>query len=328
LALDIPRQKQFNTLVDNINKAISEVVTEFDKDTQIKYKITFSDWSSWPGIVDGQFCSPKSDGSYPDPKQPDLVFIKFDTRAPGSPPHDELKRREAIGEGVPNATKDSESEGTKQDLDEYRNQLKGRLTRAHMYDSLLWKSANPHANALHKLDSRAPSPPNCPGDGQPGLPLGLGLPDSFLSIFHPNTKGHEAMAAYALQNLVHLRAQILGVDDGTCSQTRDDFTCWQGEGRKAFVSWDRLNENYKDFCDDVKPPSNTVNWKWEKKYHEGTPDEHIFLLQLKNGASAFDKEKCLDSFGRIINSCDGNDAKNPLNLKFGGRWVRGDFEYQ
>jgi hypothetical protein len=136
------------------------------------------------------------------------------------------------------------------------------------------------------------------------------------------------MAAYALQNLVYLRAQILDVDDGTCAQTRDEFTCWQKEGRKAFVAWDRLNENYKDFCNDVKPPSNEVNWKWEKRYHEGTPDEHVFSLQLLDGASSFDKDKCLESFDRVINSCDGGDSNNPLNFKFGGRWVRGNYNYQ
>jgi hypothetical protein len=344
LRLTVERRTKFNTLVENINKAIFEVVEEFDKDTKIKYRATFSDWSSWPGIVDGQFCSPSSSGAYPDPKQPELLFIKMDTRAVAGHDPDQLKRRgdnngtELLDSGNNNGPEsvseaddvedDDDSSAMRQHVEEYRDRLKGRLTREHIHDSLLYKSANPRAEVLHKLDARAPTPPGCPGDGLPGVPLGLGLPDSFLSIFHPNTKGHEAMAAYALQNLIYLRAQILGVDDGTCALTRDDFTCWQKEGRKAFVSWDRLNENYKDFCNDVKPPDNTINWKWEKTYHKGTPDEHTFSLQLTDGTWAFDKAACLESFDRIINSCDGNDPNNPLNLKFGGRWVRGNYNYQ
>lgn len=337
LKLTIERRKKFNTLVEGINKAISEVVEEFDKDSAIGYRATFSDWSSWPGIVDGQFCSPSSTGWYPDPEQPDLLFIKFNTAVSGTPPHDETKRRDLGNGSSSGVAVDVDTDSSEQDagademrrrLEEYQEQIRGRLTRKHIYDSLLWKSANPRAEALHKLDPREPSAPGCPGDSLPGVPLGLGLPDSFLSIFHPNKQGHEAMAAYALQNLVYVRAQILGVDDGLCAQTRDDFTCWQKEGRKAFVDFARVDENYKDFCNDVKPTDNTINWKWEKKYHEGTPDEHTIVLQLQDGASSFDKDQCLETFDRIINSCDGNDDKNPLNFKYGGRWARGNYDYQ
>jgi lysophospholipase L1-like esterase len=325
LKLTISRRDQFNKLVDNINKAISEVVEEYDKDRDIRYRATFSDWSSWPGIVDGQFCSPSSSGAYPDPNQPGLLFYKFNTKkgsSDGVPPHDEIKRRSLDG-----PLQHDESEAMREHLDEYRARLRGRLTREHLYDTLLYKSPNPRAEALHKLNPRAPEPPGCPGDGVPGVPLGLGLPDSFLSIFHPNPRGHEAMAGYALQNLVWLRAQILDVDDGLCAAARDDFTCWQKEGRKAFVDFKRVDENYKDFCESVDPPSNTINWKFEKKYHEGTPDEHDFKIQLLDGASSYDKQQCLDSFDRIINSCDGSDPENPLNFKFGGRWVRGNYDY-
>ncbi|KAF9876848.1 hypothetical protein CkaCkLH20_05694 [Colletotrichum karsti] len=327
LKLTVDRRKKFNTLVDNINKAISEVVED------------------WPGIVDGQFCSPKSTGVYPDPKQPDLLFIKFDTSVSKIPPHDETKRRRDLVSGngsvaigaveVDSAASPSEqpeqvaddSQEMKRHLEDYQNQLRGRLTRKHIYDSLLWNSPNPGAEALHKLDARAPAAPGCPGDSLPGVPLGLGLPDSFLSIFHPNKQGHEAMAAYALQNLVLLRADILGIDDGLCSQTRDEFTCWQKEGKRAFVEFKLVDENYKDFCNDVKPPGNTINWKWEKTYYADTPDEHTISLELFDGASEFDKNLCLESLDRIINSCDGNDPKNPLNFKYGGRWVRGNYNY-
>lgn len=74
-----------------------------------------------------------------------------------------------------------------------------------------------------------------------------------------------------------------------------------------------MNENFKDFCDKVKTHANTVGWKSEVSYHEGTPDEHSFLLQLSSEASRFDKDECLQSFDRLINGCDGDDAKNPMN---------------
>ncbi|KAK3344505.1 hypothetical protein B0T25DRAFT_573437 [Lasiosphaeria hispida] len=62
-------------------------------------------------------------------------------------------------------------------------------------------------------------------------------------------RGHEAMAGYALQNLK--------------------------EGKKAFVDFTGVNENFKDFCDNVQVPSNTINWTFEKRYHKGTPDELV-----------------------------------------------------
>lgn len=76
------------------------MVEEFDKDTKIGYRTTFSDWSSRTGSVDGQFCSPKSSGWYPDPDQPDLLFIKFNTAVRGSPRYDEnRRRRRELGNG-------------------------------------------------------------------------------------------------------------------------------------------------------------------------------------------------------------------------------------
>ncbi|KAF7511750.1 hypothetical protein GJ744_003481 [Endocarpon pusillum] len=73
---------------------------------------------------------------------------------------------------------------------------------------------------------------------------------------------------------------------------------------------------------------NTVGWKSEVSYDEGTPDEHSFLLHLSSNAGAFDKNECLETFDRIIDGCDGNDANNPMNWKFGGRNVRGEYTYE
>lgn len=144
----------------------------------------------------------------------------------------------------------------------------------------------------------------------------MGLPDTFGRNFHPNELGHQTVASFALQTLLGLRAEVLGVDSPSCEPT-EEFTCWQKEGRKGYANADKLNENYKKYCDQVKQPDRTKNWSDEKSYQEGTLDEHSFKIQLSNGATVFDKDECLDSFDRIINSCDGKDPENPLNWKFG-----------
>jgi hypothetical protein len=91
-----------------------------------------------------------------------------------------------------------------------------------------------------------------------------------------------------------------------------------------------MNENIKDFCDyvDKDKPSNTVGWKRDKTYFEGTPDEHNFFVELGDQTGDFDKDKCVESFDRIVNGCDGNDPENPLNWKFGGQWRRGEYNYE
>jgi hypothetical protein len=165
----------------------------------------------------------------------------------------------------------------------------------------------------HKLDRRAPTPPGCPGDSDWFDPtLGLGLPDSFGKLFHPNELGHKTIASFAVAKAIDLRAKVLGIQPETCAVT-DEFKCWQKQGRKGYATADRMNENYKDFCNDVKQPEHTVGWKWEKTYHQGTPDEHSFLLQLGENTADFDKNACLESYERIINGCDGNDPNNPMN---------------
>ena len=307
LKLTIERRKKFNTLVANINKAIDGVVDDINKNSKVDFKIATADWDVWPREgVRGQYCVPESTGRYPDPKQPDLQFFKPDTFVDPHF-HDELKKRNS----------------PKREREILR--LIERSTDIH--NSLLYKSPNPPAEALHKLDRRAPAPPRCPGDDSPDLTLGLGVPDAFGKYFHPNELGHETIAAFAIETMVGVRAEVLGVDAPSCAIS-DEFKCWQKDGRKGYANADRMNENYKTFCDQVKPPANTVGWKSEVSYHEGTPDEHSFLLQLSSEASDFDKDECLESFDRIINGCDGNDPKNPMNWKFGGRYVRGEYTYE
>jgi len=308
LKLTVARRNRFNDLVVKINQAIRDVIA--DVSDEVDYKIGFANWDPWPiDGVEGQMCDPASTGFYPDPKQPDLQFFKPDTHVTKWE-HDELKKREeAIRAMYPDGEPDP---GIDQSI----------------YDTLLWKTPDPRAEVKHKLDRRAPSPPGCPGDSDWFDPtLGLGLPDSFGKLFHPNELGHKTIASFAVAKAIDLRAKVLGVEPETCEVT-DEFKCWQKQGRKGYATADRMNENYKDFCNDVSQPEHTVGWKWEKTYHQGTPDEHSFLLQLGENTADFDKNACLESYERIINGCDGNDPNNPMNWKFGGSWRRDQYTYE
>lgn len=111
-----------------------------------------------------------------------------------------------------------------------------------IYDSLLWKSSNPGAVVKHKLDKGAPAPPECPGDKDTDPTLGLGLPDSFGKLFHPNEAGHETIASFAIAKAIDLRAKVLGVGSETCELT-DVFKCWKKEGRKGYATAYKMNEN-------------------------------------------------------------------------------------
>lgn len=318
--LSIKYRKQFNELVTSINRVIEDVVNDVTKNSKVKYKVGYSDWSEWAPLSDvhGQYCDPKSSGAYPDDSQPNLMFFKPQTRKPerGHDP-DELKKR---WEGL-----------TEEEIEAVETEW--RLKRAaeaneNIYDTLLWKSANPRAVVAKKLNPRAPSPPSCPGDDVWIDPtLGLGLPDSFGKNFHPNQFGHLVMASFAVETMIQQRARVLGVDNPTCA-IQDEFKCWQKEGRKGYASADLLDENYKDFCNNyVKKPVNEVGWKAEKTYNEKTPEEHSFVLDLDD-ATEYNKDECLDSFKRIIHGCDGDATNNPMNWKFGGKYVRGAYTYE
>ncbi|KXX73816.1 Lipase [Madurella mycetomatis] len=312
-------REQFNNLVDGINEAIKAVVAEIAADSNIKYKIGFSDWDPWPREVEGQYCDPKSTGKYPDPEQPNLQFFKPNTQKGSSRDvhdGDSLKKRDLWNI-------------TDVEALELQERTRRELNERSIYDSLLYKSANPRAVALKKLDPRNPSPPNCPGDSDWGIdpPLGIGLPDSFGKNFHPNEAGHITIASFALETLVEQRAKVLGVDSPVC-QIEDEFKCWKQEGRRKYARADLMDKNYKHFCNEfVKQPPNTKGWTAKNTYQKGTPEEHTFILQLGD-VSEFNKASCLDSFARIIHGCDGNDPANPMNWKFGGRYVRGEYTYE
>src|SRR6187399_1315794 len=112
-----------------------------------------------------------------------------------------------------------------------------------LYESILYKTPDPRAVALHELNPRGdtPAPPDCPGDSDKGIDptLGLGLPDTFGKNFHPNELGHATIASFAIQKMMQLRAEALGQD--TSCKRLDIFQCWQKKGSKGYASAERMN---------------------------------------------------------------------------------------
>lgn len=310
--LTIERRETFNNMVVQINAIIKDII---DSSTGYRWKIGFSNWDPWVSDgVNGQMCDPDGSGDYPDPDQPDLQFFKPDTSYSDS--DGELKRR--MEEYAPLVEKRRAA------LAEIEHQN----FQTELYNSILFNSANPGAEVKHKLDRRNPSPPNCPGDTDDEIqPASIGLPDWVGKMFHPNELGHYTIASFALQTLVDTRAAVLDVEAPSC-EVQDDFTCWQGEGNKAYSSADLLNEDYKTFCKGVAKPSGESGWSSIKTFHKGTPDETQFLISLDGTSTSFSESDCEKYMSTIINSCDGNDPDNPMDWKFGGQYKHGDWTYQ
>jgi hypothetical protein len=311
LTLTIDRRKKFNDLVVQINNVIRDVVNAAQKDPKYKFKIGFSNWDVWPSQgVAGQFCDPSSTGHYPDPSQPDLQFFKPDTNN-DQEGQDELKR------SVVESGNYTSAEWL------YRRQLwqdiQKEKTHIEILKSPLYRSANPATVVKRKLDRRFPSRPNCPGDEDVDVqPPSIGLPDFIAKNFHPNELGHYTIASFALQTIMDVRADVLDVDAPECPVKIDKFTCYQGTGSNKYANGGRLNENADKFCNDVNRPTGAKGWNFPKNYDEGTFDNTEFYIEVADPSTNFDKNQCLESIKRIINGCDGNDPKNPMDWKFGG----------
>ncbi|PWY82996.1 SGNH hydrolase [Aspergillus heteromorphus CBS 117.55] len=305
LALTKEHREKFNTLVVNINKAIKDVVHELSPSTDSYPFIGTADWDAFVREgLHGEFCRPESTGQYPDPSQPNLAFFKPDTTIGGKR---ELKKKRDI----------SLMDGHKAEID---------IGNSALYKSTLYNSPNPGAAVLHRLDPRTPSPPGCPGDD--GISFGVGLPDRWGRYFHPNEIGHRAIASFILDGIYNQRSGRLGKKNPSCTRSPNEFRCWQKDGRKDYANPDLLNTNYKTYCNEVNRHYHNKNWKDERWFNSQTPEAHVFSITLQGGANTFDEAHCVESFERIINSCDGNDPENPLNWKFGGRWTRGNYIYQ
>ncbi|KAM7210288.1 SGNH hydrolase-type esterase domain containing protein [Rhypophila decipiens] len=315
LTLTKARRVRFNKLVADLNKVLKDIVEQYQVDPRHDaINIGFIDWSEWPATVGGQMCDPRSDGKYPDPKHPELLFFKPNTeKLPSS--RDQLTRREENSTSAQNGELNPPEE---EPLD---------LSMEAFYESPLYKSPNPAAVARSKLDRRAPTTPVCPGDNS-WLPE---IPDSYAKWFHPNEKGHGAMAAFAVNTIAYFRGKMLnlpGMDICQLKQ-RPETTCYASDPKKkAYVTWQVMDRDVKDFCEWLSPPANTINWKESQVYNEGTPDEFEVSLTLRNGAGSYSRSRCRESMLELVHGCNPNNPDNPQNWKHGGKWIRGNEIYE
>ena len=321
----LDRRKRFNALVQTINNAIADAVQEIaDDNSKIKYRIGFADWNQWVyNGVDGQMCSTKSNGDYPDPNQPDMQFIKPDTHPWFNWQSDvehELRRRYESGEL--NADKEALIEKRREEYDQLWKRKEKKI-----WDSVLFNSPNPAGIVRRVLGKRDPQAPGCPGDDKWDVTRGLGLPNSIGANFHPNENGHVTIASFAMAEAMDLRSLVIGEDSPSCA-VKDQFKCASADGSHAYAMAERLDRHYQSFCQPkIEHPEHTTGWTYSQTYDKGTPEEATFTIRLSSAVADYKYEECFESFKALIHSCDTNSGSSK-NWKFGGTYIRGDYTYE
>lgn len=360
LPLTIARRKRYNELTTDLNEALERVVRDIEGD--IGYNIGFADWDPWVDEgVDGQMCSEKSTGAYPDENQPDLLFFKPDSRkrvwrswvpieqrdihlldARRTNDTTELAPPAAIEAGDPVEELRARVPGLSQEQAERilteaglarRPAAAGEVDRygvdKSIYRTRLWQSVSPRAEALHKLDPRTPSLPGCDGllSWLPDLPdlfenAVSKLTDPLHRLFHPNVKGHHAMASFVVGKVTEIRRKVLKQSPELCERTAD-FQCYSNTGRRGYATATVLDANFKKFCAEVNMGGRP---SVSRTFNIGTPEENVFTITRKT-VSLFDRDECLEVFRNIIHGC-APGLSNPMNHKFGGLQKKGDITYE
>jgi hypothetical protein len=196
------QRTQFNDLVILANRAIKEVVDEMNK-SEWGGNAVFVEWDDWVAQEGGGFCLPGASGDPEDPSNANVLFFKFST----AEAQRELKRR-SLGYGIT-------------EIGLYRNrsgQTDGPNVLSKGFDVI-------------QRSLGVPVKPHCPGSDKTWVDKVLGgvlggLPDFIGKVFHPNEKGHEVVASFALSAIMQRSVEQLGVKDPLCGfDSRTTWTC-------------------------------------------------------------------------------------------------------
>lgn len=305
LLLTTAHRTSFNTLVKNTNAKLQAAVSKVAKSASST--IVFADWDDWGEATSGRFCEPGSSPNPDDPSNANVLFFKlptYKTYIPGT-----LYKRDFEWDPLPVMEVSS-------NISVVREEEEQEAERRGLARLLEWASM-----PLAKRGS--PTGPACSKSGLSSL-----LPDGIGKIFHPNTVGHEAVASYVTWAIANARAGILGVASPACSIV-DELKCFQQTGSKGYASAYSLYSSTAKFCRMAVPDINSKGpgTAFSYSFNEGTPDESVFTVTMDSGASELDEGACNTAINRILDGCDGNDPKNPMNWKFGGNYINGGFTY-
>lgn len=315
LPLSINRRNIFNQLVRDTNHELKYAVYDGrEKDGFTNAQVVFADWDDWAWRMGGLMCE---DGQDPDPTLTDkLMFFKLNTSPAnlGDVPVGTIKIR-----------------GNISDFDE---PLETEAIDAELEDA--WAAArtvalptDDHLNISYPLaahiDKRGITSPSCPSGVLKNVVSYL-LPDNIGKIFHPNIKGHEAIASFALDAVRIVRANQLNISPPGC--VSNTLSCFADHDTGEYASDYAMYSATADFCNSVESgqPSGVANWQYAKTYYQGTLDEAEFRLELSGGASSFDKDQCNKAVNGILDGCD-KYTTNPMNWKQGGTYTFGSYKY-
>lgn len=264
-------------------------------------------------------CWPRTTGKVPDPKQPNIQFFKPATNRPNK---EDLKKRDddLLDDTVEPAPEPAPEE-------QLEVQSLAKRWKERLYNSILYRTGNPMAEALARLTRRGPIiPPGCPTDND--YDFGFGLPDRWGKFFHPNELGHTTLASFVMHAALAGHSEAIGGSYSVC-KLRDTFQCFSHSRDLGarYMSPSVVDATYQKYCEEVVEHA-SPNWIDQRVFNEGTHEAHMYTIQLSNGAAKFDKQQCLDSFNHIIYSCDPAQYPNAYGYKHGGKYTRGSYTYQ
>ncbi|KAL8724612.1 MAG: hypothetical protein Q9181_006752 [Wetmoreana brouardii] len=148
------------------------------------------------------------------------------------------------------------------------------------------------------------------------------LPITWIRVMHPKGSGYTPMADAVIDNVLrYYGASGEESGNGGTPSNPNGLKC-TGIDNKKFMGRDDMNDKIGKFCADAaaqkvqdKDSGSTV-----RKYNEGTRYEVIISMDWPSGQDISHnmEENCKNYMTSIMDDCDGNDDKNPLNWKHGG----------
>lgn len=299
LLLTKAHRTSFNTLVANTNAKLKSAVDRAAKNASST--VIFADWSAWGEATKGRFCESGSSPNPDDKSNENALFYKLATYKVFNPG---LVYRGFELDTVSDMTLTSNLT----DLHEAEEESGDDIL-----DSI--------SSSLQKRDG--PTAGVCSKSATSGL-----LPDSLGKIFHPTNLGHEAIASYVTWAIANAMAKKENTTTPACNIV-DEITCHQSSGSKKYASSYSMYMHTKDFCKAAISDLNDQDSGavYEHNYNEDTLDSANFTITKDAGAVDLTSEACNQAVNRLLDSCDGNDDNNPMNWKFGGKYINGAYTY-